>query len=216
MGLTASTSRLLRAEPCDWPKRSSAISSRMRSPHTEQWGDRQSCELWVAGEEAREVLLNVSGNSRFELRIHLREAARARGGRCHCHSTLRSLCQNVIAWRLPMRSAIRRRTQCARRSSLNSDVFAPFLSAELADPRELPGPAAAPGRPWAGDLLPPLSQLGGPTCPPRSPSPSGPPLRSPERKPRGLPGTSGRTSASSAPVSRAFPSRCASWSTDGR
>jgi len=31
MGLTASTSRLLRAELCDWPKRSSAISSRMRS-----------------------------------------------------------------------------------------------------------------------------------------------------------------------------------------
>jgi hypothetical protein len=31
MGLTASTSRLLRAERCDWAKRSSAISSRMRS-----------------------------------------------------------------------------------------------------------------------------------------------------------------------------------------
>jgi hypothetical protein len=40
--------------------------------HTEQWGDRHLCELWGASEEAREVLLNVSGNSRFDLRIHLK------------------------------------------------------------------------------------------------------------------------------------------------
>lgn len=39
-------------------------------PHTEQWGDRQPCELRVDAEQAREVLLNVSGDSRFGLRIH--------------------------------------------------------------------------------------------------------------------------------------------------
>ena len=41
-------------------------------PHTEQWGDRQPCELRVDAEQAREVLLNVSGDSCFGLRIHLK------------------------------------------------------------------------------------------------------------------------------------------------
>ena len=46
-------------------------------PNTEQWGDRQLCELRVDAEQAREVLLNVSGNSRFGLRIHLKGDTRA-------------------------------------------------------------------------------------------------------------------------------------------